>query len=93
MNFAICNRFGTVIGLGDLAYPSYRVLLENDGGQHRSDERQFHIDISRLDAFLEEKWRVIRVNKSLMQQPSTSLNKVRTARQPGGPGVRVAPRP
>jgi very-short-patch-repair endonuclease len=84
VNFAICNRFGVVIGLGDLAYPSYRVLLEYDGGQHRSDERQFHIDIARLDAFMEEKWRVIRVNKSLMQQPSTLLNKVRTALEAGG---------
>jgi very-short-patch-repair endonuclease len=84
VNFAICNRFGAVIGLGDLAYPSHRVLLEYDGGQHRSDERQFHIDISRLDAFMEEKWRVIRVNKSLMQQPSTLLNKVRTALEAGG---------
>ena len=84
VNFAICNRFGAVIGLGDLAYPSHRVLLEYDGGQHRSDERQFHIDISRLDAFMEEKWRVIRVNKSLMQQPSTLLNKVRKALEAGG---------
>ncbi len=84
VNFEICNRFGAVIGLGDLAYPSYRVLLEYDGGQHRSDERQFHIDISRLDAFMEEKWRVIRVNKSLMQQLLTLLGKVGTALEAGG---------
>ena len=84
VNFEICNRLGAVIGLGDLAYPSYRVLLEYDGGQHRSDERQFHIDISRLDAFMEEKWRVIRVNKSLMQQRSTLLGKVGTALEAGG---------
>jgi hypothetical protein len=79
VNFAICNRFGVVIGLGDLAYPMYRVLLEYDGGQHRSDERQFHIDIARLDAFMEENWRVIRVNKSLLQKRSTLLDKVRRA--------------
>ncbi|MES2093218.1 MAG: hypothetical protein V4531_05330 [Actinomycetota bacterium] len=84
VNFEIRNQFGAVIGLGDLAYPTYRVLLEYDGGQHRSDERQFHIDISRLDAFMEEKWRVIRVNKSLMQQPSTLLGKVRTALEAAG---------
>jgi hypothetical protein len=84
VNFEICNRFGAVIGLGDLAFPTYRVLLEYDGGQHRSDERQFHIDISRLDAFMEEKWRVIRVNKSLMQQRSTLLSKVRSALEAGG---------
>jgi hypothetical protein len=74
---------GAVIGLGDLAYPSYRVLLRIRWGQHRSDERQFHIDISRLDAFMEESGWVIRVNKSLMQRRSTLLGKVGTALEAG----------
>ncbi|MFM9919234.1 hypothetical protein [Lacisediminihabitans sp. H27-G8] len=84
VNVVICNSFGVVIGLGDLAYPRYRVLLEYDGGQHRSDEGQFHTDIARLDAFMEERWRVIRVNKSLMQQRATLLGKVRTALEAAG---------
>ncbi|QNE48122.1 hypothetical protein F1C58_15265 [Glaciihabitans sp. INWT7] len=84
VNVVIRNSFGVVIGLGDLVDPEYRVLLEYDGGQHRSDERQFHIDIARLDAFMEERWRVIRVNKSLMQQRATLLGKVRTALEAAG---------
>jgi hypothetical protein len=84
VNLVICNSFGVVIGLGDLGYQKYRVLLEYDGGQHRADERQFHIDIARLDAFMEEKWRVIRVNKSLMRQRATLLDKVRTALEAAG---------
>ena len=84
VNFEICNRFEVVIGLGDLAYPSYRELLEYDGGQHRSDECQFHIETSRLDAFMEQKWRVIRVDKSLIQQQSTVLITVRTTLETGG---------
>jgi hypothetical protein len=70
VNLVICNSFG--------------VVIEYDGGQHRADERQFHIDIARLDAFMEEKWRVIRVNKSLMRQRATLLDKVRTALEAAG---------
>ena len=79
-----------VIGLGDLAYPSYLEPLEYDGSQHRSDECQFHIDTPRLDAFMEQKWRVTRVDKSLMQQRSRVLGTVRTALETSG---RAAPRP
>ena len=88
--FEICNRFEVVIGLGDLAYPSYLEPLEYDGGQHRSDECQFHIDTPRLDAFMEQKWRVTRVDKSLMQQRSRVLSTVRTALETSG---RAAPKP
>lgn len=79
VNFEVRNRFGAVLGLADLAFPEYRVLLEYDGGQHRDDEKQFHRDVERLDDFMEEKWRVIRVNKELMARRATLLHKVRTA--------------
>ncbi len=79
VNYEIRNQWGMVLGLGDLAYPEHRVLVEFDGGQHRDDERQFHRDIERLDDFMAEKWRVIRVNKELMARRAALLDKVRTA--------------
>ncbi|TXN28646.1 hypothetical protein [Lacisediminihabitans profunda] len=79
VNFEVRNRFGAILGLADLAFPEFRVLLEYDGGQHRDDEKQFHRDVERLDDFMEEKWRVIRVNKELMARRRTLLEKVRTA--------------
>lgn len=84
VNLPIVNRYGAVIAHGDLAFPEYRVLLEYDGGHHRSDERQFHIDIDRLDEIMEENWRVIRVNKSLMLRPATLLGKLRAALEASG---------
>jgi hypothetical protein len=90
VNGAITNSFGATIAHGDLVYRDYRdyrdyrTILEYDGGDHRSDERQFHIDIDRLDQLMEEDWRVIRVNKNLMYRRSTLFGKITVALQKGG---------
>jgi very-short-patch-repair endonuclease len=44
-------------------YLRYRVLVEYDGEQHRTDEAQFARDVDRLDGVMAEGWRVIRVLK------------------------------
>ena len=84
VNAPIVNAYGATIAHGDLVYREYRTILEYDGGQHRDDERQYYTDIDRLDDLMEEKWRVIRVNKSLMSRRATLLGKVETALRAGG---------
>ena len=48
---------------GDLVYVQYRVLIEYDGEQHRTDSTQYARDVERLDDVMAEGWRVIRVLK------------------------------
>lgn len=84
VNFEIRNRFGAFIGFADLAYPQFRILIEYDGGQHRESEAQFNRDVERLDEFMEEKWRVIRVNKELMRKHATLIGKITTALEAAG---------
>ncbi len=84
VNGAIQNSFGAVIAHGDLVYRDYHTILEYDGGHHREDERQFTIDVDRLDQLMEEEWRVIRVNKSLLFRRATLIGKVETALLRGG---------
>ena len=48
---------------GDLVYGKYRVLLEYDGEQHRTDDTQYARDLERLDDVMADGWRVIRVLK------------------------------
>jgi hypothetical protein len=79
VNGVIRNSYGAQIAHGDLVFREYKTLVEYDGGHHRTDEAQFNIDIERLDEIMEEGWRVIRVNKSLMARRSTLLGKVETA--------------
>lgn len=80
VNFEIRNQFGAFVGFGDLAYPQFKVLVEYDGGHHREDEKQFNRDINRLDDIMELDWRVIRVNKSHVDNRAVGrLAKIRSA--------------
>lgn len=80
VNGEIMDRFGVKIASGDLVYRQFRVLVEYDGEQHRSDEKQYHLDVDRLDAIMEENWRVVRINKSHLRfRPATAIRKVETA--------------
>ncbi|GAB3119966.1 hypothetical protein GCM10027056_05400 [Glaciibacter psychrotolerans] len=49
---------------GDLMYPKYKVLVEYDGEQHRTDSAQYARDVERLAHIAEEGWIHIRVLKS-----------------------------
>jgi len=84
VNGVIVNSFGAVIAHGDLVYRDYRTILEYDGGGHRNDEQHFNVDIDRLDQLMEDGWRVIRVNKSLMNRRATLFGKIETALVRGG---------
>jgi hypothetical protein len=48
---------------GDLVFRSFRVILEYDGGQHRTLERQFLRDVDRLNDVARDGWLVVRVHK------------------------------
>ncbi len=64
---------------GDLVYRAARVVVEYDGEQHRTDDRQFAIDVDRLDAIMAEGWRVIRVDKHLLARSGKLIARVREA--------------
>lgn len=85
VNGTITDRVGVQIAAGDLVYRRYRVLVEYDGEQHRTDEEQYHWDVDRLDNIMEEGWRVIRINKShLARKPASAVRKVETALRDAG---------
>ena len=49
---------------GDLVYPRYKILVEYDGEQHRTDAAQFNRDAERLHDLREAGWLVITVRKA-----------------------------
>ena len=67
VNVPIRNREGKVTAHADLAFPNFRIVLEYDGDQHRTDADQYYIDIDRLQRITREGWQVIRVNRRHMQ--------------------------
>lgn len=77
VNVTVRDPRGRLIAIADLAYCQWRVIAEYDGDQHRTDDRQFFRDVDRLDDLAEERWRVVRFNKSHVT--SARLVKLRRA--------------
>ncbi len=84
VNAALVDPNGNVIAHGDLVWPEYRVVLEYDGRQHAESLAQFAIDIRRLNDIAEGRYRVIRVDKTLLTDRHLLLAKLRRALADGG---------
>lgn len=63
VNVPIRDAAGVLIGIADLAFVEQMVIVEYDGEQHRTDDRQYARDVDRLDDLVRAGYRVIRVNK------------------------------
>ncbi|WP_314147441.1 DUF559 domain-containing protein [uncultured Leifsonia sp.] len=61
-NLPIDTSAGTLHG--DLVYPAARVIVEYDGVQHRTDARQYHVDIDRLWHLESAGWTVLRIDRT-----------------------------
>lgn len=63
-NVPLPLRAGRKGARGDLVYLTWRVLVEYDGEQHRTDDAQYARDVERLDDLAADGWRVIRATKA-----------------------------
>jgi len=63
VNGRIVDPHGALVALGDLVYRDQRTILEFDGDQHRTDDRQFARDLDRMEALSRLGWRVVRVTR------------------------------
>ena len=63
----------------DLAYPQYRIAIEYDGDQHRTDRRQWQDDVRRRRALEAEGWTVIVVVAQDLKDPTEFVARVRQA--------------
>jgi hypothetical protein len=61
LNATIVGTSGVELGTPDLMWRNERVVLEYEGDQHRTDKRQFRIDIERYERFRDDGWTVVRV--------------------------------
>lgn len=78
-NFDVFDR-GIWLAQVDLAYPERKVAMEYEGDHHRTDARQWAIDIQRADRLVEAGWRVIRVTREdIFVHPASFVARVRRA--------------
>jgi hypothetical protein len=74
LDYDVFDEHGSFVACVDLAYPQLRIAIEYDGGQHRTDARQWARDIDRLEA----RARVVR-------HPCRSQAPLRKTRRTGAP--------
>lgn len=78
-NFDVVDG-GSWLAQVDLAYPERKVAMEYEGDHHRTDARQWALDIQRADRLVEAGWRVIRVTREdIFVQPAPFVARVRRA--------------
>jgi hypothetical protein len=72
------------IGKVDLLLEAYKVILEYEGDHHRTDKRQWSVDIGRVEDFTAEGYRVLRVTADHLRQPRALVKRVHDALVAGG---------
>jgi hypothetical protein len=74
-----CNptiRAGSQRGRVDLVYREFRLLIEYEGDQHRTDRWQWNRDIERHEIFTTDGWTILRITAERARQPRWVVQRV-----------------
>jgi hypothetical protein len=64
------------IGRVDLVYVAYKLIIEYEGDQHRTDRNQWNCDIDRQEDFARDHWTMIRVTSERARWPRQLVRNV-----------------
>jgi len=64
LDLPIRNSSGRLLGITEIAYPEFRVLVEIEGDQHRVSRQQWNRDIEKYAAYVAEEYEVVRLTSS-----------------------------
>jgi hypothetical protein len=72
------------IGRVDLVYIAYKLIIEYEGDQHRTDRNQWNRDIDRQEDFARDNWMLIRVTSERARWPRQIVRAVYRALRANG---------
>ena len=72
------------MGRVDLVYLAYRLIIEYEGDQHRTDRNQWNHDIDRYEDFASDHWTLIRITSERARRPRQVVRTVYKALQANG---------
>lgn len=76
---------GQLLGIADLRFRAYRVLVEVEGDHHRTDPAQWSRDIEKLAAYAAEGYETVRVTAAhVRREPARAIAVIRAALVRGG---------
>lgn len=70
---------GEWLGRGDMVYFRWKVLVEYDGDQHRTDTVQYEKDMARRERFRRANWDGVYIRKRGLQHGDETVERVRAA--------------
>ncbi|WP_130176681.1 DUF559 domain-containing protein [Cryobacterium sp. SO1] len=76
-NDNVFDEQGRFLARGDLVYPAYKLLLEYQGDQHRTDRAQWRSDIRRVGRLEDHGWQVLQFTDDDLQDPTALLARIR----------------
>ena len=72
------------IGRVDLVYVAFKIIIEYEGDQHRTDRGQWNRDIDRQEDFARDRWTLIRVTSERLRWPRQVVRSVFDALRTAG---------
>lgn len=72
------------MGRVDLVYLAYKLIIEYEGDQHRTDRNQWNADIDRHEDFARDNWTLIRVTSERARWPRQVVRSVYQALRANG---------
>ena len=67
LNQVIYSKTGERIGRADKVYRRYKLIVEYDGQQHRTDSVQYDRDMTRTEEFIRADWFPLKIRKEQMR--------------------------
>jgi very-short-patch-repair endonuclease len=61
LDFEVRDGQGRLLGISELAFPRFRVVVEYEGDHHRVDKLQWNRDIEKYRAYAAAGWAVVRI--------------------------------
>ncbi len=79
VNVPVHDGDGGWLARPDLSYPQWRIALEYQGDHHRTDRRQWQVDIRRIRTLQEHDWIVLLGSANDLERPASLLRALRGA--------------
>lgn len=64
LDVEIRDAHGRLLGISEIAYPTYRTVVEIEGDHHRTSRAQWVRDIDKYAAYAQEGWEVVRLTSA-----------------------------